>query len=459
MRNAARIRFGTHLAVLSLSLVASLALAAGASARSEWASDRSGVYAQREVIVRWRPDTDSARIRAAIRSIRGKIVARSSDGSALVRYRSALAPRDAAFKLRALRVASAASPNYRARASFVPNDPAFARQWHLSSQLGIGVPTAWDLARRARAPGGRGVRVAVVDTGVAYGNYRRCRCRRAPDLGTVERGYDFVDRDRYAYDFNGHGTHVAQTIVERTNNARAGAGIAYRARVLPVRVLDELGEGTAWEVAEGIRYAVRRKAKVVNLSVTLDSRDTGSGGIPELQAALSYAERNGVLVVAAAGNASSETVPLPASYPTVLAVGATTSHGCLASYSNYGGRLDLVAPGGGADAAPLATPWDQSHCRTGRAGADIYQETFLVPGRFDRFGLPRGYNGTSMAAAQVSGVAALVVASRVLGDNPTPAALRQWLQATARDIGAPGRDDRYGAGLLDAAAALTPRRP
>ncbi len=82
-----------------------------------------------------------------------------------------------------------------------------------------------------------------------------------------------------------------------------------------------------------------------------------------------------------------------------------------------------------------------------------------MPGRFDRFGLPRGYNGTSMAAAQVSGVAALVVASRVLGDNPTPAALRQWLQATARDIGAPGRDDRYGAGLLDAAAALTPRRP
>lgn len=420
----------------------------------------SAPWARAEVIVRWRASV-APRLRSALlRGVRARVIDRGADGSALLRLRNASEAASAAVRLEASGAVRWATPNYRAHASFVPNDPAFSRQWHLSSARGIDAPAAWDLASQRGAPGGAGVTVAVVDTGVAYGNYRRCRCRRAPDLGTIVRGYDFVDDDRYPYDFNGHGTHVAETIVERTNNERAGAGIAYRAKVMPVRVLDDLGGGTAWTVAEGVRYAVRHGARIINLSVTLDERDRREGGgIGELQSALAEAERRGVLVVAAAGNDGRPTVSLPARQPTVLAVGAVTSNGCLAAFSNYGKRLDLVAPGGGSDSRPGKNSWDAAHCRAGRAGLDIFQETFLVPGRFDRFGLPAGYNGTSMAAAQVSAVAALVIAAGVLGPEPRPAALRDWLRRTATDIGARGRDARYGAGLLNARAALTAPEP
>ncbi len=412
-------------------------------------------WARGEVIVRWRASVAPRRRSALLREVRARVIDRSADGSALLRLRNASEVASAAARLEASGAVRWATPNYRAHASFVPNDPAFSRQWHLSSARGIDAPAAWDLASQRGAPGGKGVTVAVVDTGVAYGNFRRCRCLRAPDLGGIVRGYDFVDGDRYPYDFNGHGTHVAETIVERTNNHLRGAGIAYLAKVMPVRVLDDLGGGTAWTVAEGVRYAVRHGARIINLSVTLDERDRREGGIEELRSAFQEAERRGVLVVAAAGNDGQPTVSMPAREPTVLAVGAVTSHGCLAAFSNYGKRLDLVAPGGGPDARPGKNAWDAAHCRAGRAGLDIFQETFLVPGRFNRFGLPAGYNGTSMAAAQVSAVAALVIAAGVLGPEPRPAALRDWLRRTAVDIGAPGRDNRYGAGLLNARSALT----
>jgi serine protease len=355
-----------------------------------------------------------------------------------------------------------AVPNVLARASgFIPNDPGRlgrpggwqALQWNFLPASGINTPDAWSNLIAAGRPGGRGVTVAVLDTGVAYEN--RGRFRRSPDFiaNQFARGHDFVDRDRRPNDHNGHGTFVAGVIAARVHNGRALTGIAYGARIMPVRVLDEQGLGDAAAIAAGIRYAARNGAHIINLSLEFDSSVPASQ-IPEVLSAIRYADRLGVLVVAASGNEALRVVAYPARAPTVVSVGATTEHLCQADYSNDGRGLDLMAPGGGADAAVEDDP---VHCRPGaRPGRDIYQLTFL--GSVRRFGIPGGYEGTSMAAPHVAGVAALVIASGVVGARPSPRVAEDRLKATARDLGPAGTDLRYGAGLVDAAAA-TARAP
>jgi len=160
-------------------------------------------------------------------------------------------------------------------------------------------------------------------------------------------------------------------------------------------------------------------------------------------------------VVAAAGNEAHTAIAYPARAPYVVAVGATTEHGCLADYSNDGSGLTLVAPGGGADAS---LPGDPNCHPEQPAGGDIYQVTFAGSSP-RRFGLPPGYEGTSMAAPHVSAIATLVIASGVLGRNPTPARLTARLRATARKLGGGGDEALYGAGLVDAAAATAPGGP
>jgi serine protease len=151
--------------------------------------------------------------------------------------------------------------------------------------------------------------------------------------------------------------------------------------------------------------------------------------------------------VAAAGNDGRSAIDLPARSPDVVAVGATTEFGCAARYSNYGADLDVVAPGGGTDASLRGDP----NCRADRAGRPIYQVD--LERRPDFFGITSKYVGTSMAAPHVSAVAALVVAGRVLGANPTPARIVARIEQTARDLGPRGWDARYGWGLIDAGAA------
>jgi serine protease len=352
-----------------------------------------------------------------------------------------------------------AAPNPVARASaFIPNDPGFGQgwqavQWNFVGQWGINAPVAWERAIAAGRPGARGVRIAVLDSGAAYSN--REPYRRSPDLNRTNfvPGYDFVDRDPYPSDENGHGTHVTSTMAESTNNGRGLTGLAYGAEIMPVRVLDRNGEGDAGRIAQAVRWAVRHDADLINLSLEFGT-DVGARDIPSLLEALAFARRQGVLVVGAAGNEGERVIAFPARSANVFAIGATTEHGCLSDFSNLGSGLDLVAPGGGTDAVN-ADPNCQPDATPGRP---IFQIT-LEGGSLRRFGVPGSYEGTSMAAPHVTATAALVIATGVIGPNPTPAQLIARLEGTSRDLGPAGPDRRYGAGLVDAAAATDPANP
>lgn len=349
--------------------------------------------------------------------------------------------------------------NYKAHASVIWDDPGRSGepggwtnlQWNFIGDASVNAPDAWDLARALGAPGGRGVVVAVVDTGAAYKT--RGRFRRAPDLrrSTFVEGYDFVDGDRRPFDQFGHGTHVSGTIAQHVNNGIGVTGLAYNAKIMPVRVLDENGEGGAFEISRGIRFAAKHGADIVNLSLEFDPSITARQ-VPGIISAIRFAHRKGAVVVAAAGNESDASVAYPARARYAISVGATTEHLCQADYSNSGSGLDLVAPGGGNDAANADNPRDAQFCRPELTGRDIYQQTFVRSPR--SFGLPGGYQGTSMAAPHVSATAALVIASGRLGSHPTPGRVASHLRNTARDLGPDGYDSRYGHGLVDAAAAL-----
>jgi len=411
----------------------------------------SAPYVPGEVIVRYEDGTSSALekdVQAASGTESGGAV---PGGSQTLRIEDGDSVGETVSQLRADPTVAYAVPNYVARASgYFPNDPGFRMQWNLSGLTGVNMPDAWELASARGAPGGAGAIVAVLDTGVAYQRFGRFR--RAPDLNRFVRGYDFVGEDRHPNDHNGHGTHVAGTIAQSTGNRRGTAGIAYRARIMPVRVLDAEGTGDTISISRGIRFAARQGADVINLSLEFDARVRASQ-IPDIVSAVRYARRKGTLVVAAAGNQGDSVVAYPARARNVLGVAASTIRGCQADYSNSGRDVDLVAPGGGADAANADNPYDLQFCRPDARARYIFQETFVRSVR--DFGLPGGYEGTSMAAPHVAGAAALLMATGRLGSrHPAPADVERHLEATARDVGSPGFDDRYGHGLLDVAAAL-----
>ncbi len=306
-------------------------------------------------------------------------------------------------------------PNYIAKSYIAPNDPLYPYQWHFDN---INMEAAWDLAS------GTGITVAVIDTGITQG----------PDLANTcfEGGYDFVNGDGDASDDNAHGTHVAGTIAQRTNNGVGVAGVAYNACLMPIKVLDSGGSGTYADIIAGIYYAADNGAHVINMSLG------GSYDSYLMEEAVDYAYNKDVVIVAAAGNDYRQKIGYPASYKNVIAVGATRFDDTKAAYSNYGRDLDIVAPGG-----------DMNVDQNGDGYGDgILQNTF-DPDTGD-FGY-WFFNGTSMASPHVAGVAALILS---LDPNLRPIEVRSILESSALDLGATGWDRYYGHGLLDAEEAL-----
>jgi len=365
-----------------------------------------------------------------------------------------------------------AHPDYLVRAArFWPNDPGSAGrgrwyrdQWNFLPPTrvpgGIGMPGAWQQAIWDDAPGGQRVTVAVLDSGVAY-RKKGHRYRRDRDLPPRKRFVDpkdLVDGDRIPLDRDGHGTHVASTIAQATDNGLGLTGIAYGARIMPIRVLNRRDVGKGSDVAKGIRFATRHGADVINLSIEFEPTVHHCRQIRSVCDAIQGAADRGATVVASAGNHDEHRVAYPAAAHGAIAVGATTYRGCSADYSNYGTRLDLMAPGGGTDKTKAVT--NDRGCRPNAPGYEVRQYSLLPTaarnGNYRKFGIV-GRRGTSMAAAHVSGVAALLIADGVCGPHPTPSKVAKRLEDSAVDRGSPGRDDMYGHGLVDAARATNPR--
>ncbi|HAA86567.1 MAG TPA: peptidase S8 [Kosmotogaceae bacterium] len=298
-----------------------------------------------------------------------------------------------------------------------PNDPLYINQkWHYEM---INLPEAWSITT-----GSQLVVVAVIDSGVDFSH---------PDLQGVfyDTGWDFVDKDAFPQDLHGHGTHVAGTIAALTNNGEGVAGVAWGGedgvKILPIRVLNEAGRGTADDVFDGIIYAVEHGARIINLSL---GAPNGSKAIWE---AVQYAYRNDVVVIAAAGNykpKQSTAVNFPAAYSETVAVGAVGPDGLLTSYSCFGPEVDVVAPGGSS-----ITPGN------GVLSTAISDSLY----EYDV--------GTSMAAPHVAGLVALLMTRGISGVEN----IRSLLQETAEhpsSLPKNQRDDYYGYGIVDAHQAL-----
>jgi subtilisin family serine protease len=304
-------------------------------------------------------------------------------------------------------------PVHAIHALGIPNDPLWPSQWHMST---LNLNTAWDRSD------GSDIVVAVIDTGVRGGG---------PDgLGNLLAGHDFVDGDADANDEHHHGTHVAGTIAQATNNGVGAVGVAPGASILPVRVLDASGAGTSDDVASGIVWAVDHGADIINLSLGSSSHSS------VIEEACEYAAELGVLVVAAAGNKGHNNfIGYPAALDSTMAVGATDLNHDLAPYSNRGDRLTIVAPGGNLQADADGDGQPDGILQEGFAGADWGQHLL---------------HGTSMATAHVAGLAALLKAHGVVDRGD----IWRAIIASADDLGDAGWDRSFGHGLINPLAAL-----
>jgi serine protease len=311
-----------------------------------------------------------------------------------------------------------------AKPSDFPNDPCFHYQWHLRQ---IGMPQAWKLGQ------GKGVVVAVIDTGVSH----------VGDLAETPfvPGFNFVANNSNADDDHGHGTHVAGTIAQSTNNKLGVAGVAYGVTIMPIKVLSARGSGSMAGIAQGIRWAADHGAQVINMSLG------GGMAVGTINSAIKYARGKGVTIIAAAGNDGRGHVSYPARYPGVIAVAATQFDETTTFYSNWGPEIDIAAPGGN-------TRVDQN----GDGKPDGVLQHTIVPGNTSQTDY-LWFMGTSMATPHVAGVAALIVGAGV----KSPDAVEKILLETARKpkgMAATGAriDDHYGAGVADAEAALVKAR-
>ncbi len=315
--------------------------------------------------------------------------------------------------------------NKRQRERFVPDDPWFARQWHMEM---IHTPEAWKIAT------GKGAIVAVIDTGVAWKDMPGT-AKQVPDLaGTAfTHGATFVSGALPdGLDDHLHGTHVAGTIAQTTHNALGVAGVAYESTIMPLKVLAGDGRGSVPGIANAIRYAADHGAQVINMSL--------GGPLPSavLGKAVAYAHSKGVTVVCAAGNEKRSRVGYPAGHDGAVAVAAVDGTGVRSWYSNWGKDLDVSAPGG-----------DTRADKNGDGFPDgVLQNTIGLqnPMHSDYMWL----QGTSMASPHAAGVAALVVSRGITN----PDEVERILKRTATHPNNVEWDKEYGAGVVDALAAV-----
>lgn len=357
-------------------------------------------YAAGELLVTYDPEASADRREAANRDVNAQIEekfpqidarllvfpeiknerAREKREQALERKKQALERKPSV---------ESAGYNYTVEPGFVPNDPLVDNQYALGRVRAFG---AWEYSQ------GRGVDIAVVDSGVDQNH---------PDIGKIAGQIDFVENDSIADDDNGHGTHVAGIAGALTDNDAGVAGTCPSCRLLIAKVLPADGIGTLNDVIEGIIWSADNGAEVINLSLG------HNGAVDAEEDAVNYAWNKGVVVTGAAGNDSSSERFYPAAYPRAIAVSATTRDDRLADFSNYGGWVDLAAPGAGV----LST----------------------VPGGYNN------YSGTSMATPHVSALAGLISAQ-----GYSAAQIRNRMESTAADLGPDGKDVGFGHGRIDA---------
>jgi len=384
-------------------------------------------------------------------------------------------PEAVARRLQAQPDVQYAQARYRVRPLFVPNDPLYSQQWNYPA---LDMERAWDINPGATST----VTVAVLDSGLAYRSivlrFETFATRidgllfpslgtidvpfaAAPDLGGSDRFVsprDFIWDDTTPVDMDGHGTHVAGTLGQSTNNSIGVAGMAFNVRLMPVKVIDGFWDayfgspfiGTDDVVARGVRYAVDSGAKVLNMSIGR----TGPPA-PVVQEAIAYAVSRGAFVAVAGGNEFDEGNPverLAEFAPQIngmVAVGAVGRDRARAFYSNTGPYIELAAPGGdasrgGAPAAILQQTYDLSFLDSFEDGPSA-----LRAPRFDVFAYLR-FQGTSMAVPHVSGLAAMLIQQGIT----SPAAIEASMKRYATDLGASGRDNEYGHGLINPRASL-----
>lgn len=312
-----------------------------------------------------------------------------------------------------------------------PNDPLYQFQWNFKQ---VNAEEAWKKST------GKDVVVAVIDTGVAVKDDAKRNIKAVKDLagtGTVA-GYDFVDKDPFPWDGHGHGTHVAGTIAQTTGNKYGVAGLAYNAKIMPLRVLNSQGFGQVADIADSIRFAADNGAQVINMSL--------GGPLPSLvmKKAIDYAHKKGVTIIAAAGNGGRRAPSYPAAYDHVVAVAATQFDQTTTFYSQWGKYVDIAAPGG--------------NTRVDQNGDDrpdgVMQET-IKDGKTDQHDFLL-YMGTSMAAPHVAAGAALVIAQGVTHPDKVEKVLQQTADTAQKDRFKNDKEfnERYGAGIMQADAAV-----
>ena len=314
---------------------------------------------------------------------------------------------------------------------FRPDDPLYEYQWNFDQ---VGAERAWDITS------GRDAVVAVIDTGVTVESKPSRGIKVGKDMKDVATvpGYDFVGNSDFVYDGHGHGTHVAGTIAQATNNGYGVAGLAFESQIMPLRVLNDQGFGKVADIADAVRFAADNDADVINMSL--------GGPLPSLvlKRAVKHAHKSGVTVVAAAGNSGKKAPSYPAAYKNAFGVAATQYDRTTTFYSQWGSHVDIAAPGGN-------TRVDQNG--DGRPDG-IMQETHPRGGKTDQheFAL---YMGTSMASPHVAAAAAMVHSAGITKPDKIKDLLRQTADDSMRNnYSTEDFEDRYGAGILQVDAAV-----